>query len=374
MRLVPIECVKEGSFLAKTIFDDNGRILLREGASFSNTIIGRIKSLNIYSIYIIDEYSDKEIEDIIKPELRQKAIKQLKDTFLSIEKFIPAANSASQSSKAQLNTFIRERQVFFDTIHSIADSLIDEIISKKNVLINLVDIKSMDNYTYQHSVNVAVLSLILGIQLKLNRLELYDLCIGALVHDIGKILIPKEILLKTDKLSDSEFTVIKEHTVKGFDYAKKMSEISAVARAVALQHHERYDGKGYPDHRKGTDIHKFARIVAITDVYDALTSDRPYRRALSPSEALEYIMANGASQFDYEMVKIFAKVVVPYPEGTMVKLSTGEYAVIEEVFQSYPLRPKVKVVKSLSPERVNTIINLVEALDIVITDYVYNVD
>lgn len=374
MRLIPIECVKEGSLLAKTLFDDNGRILLREGVNFSSTIINRIKSLKIYSVYIIDEYSDKEIEDIIKPELRQKAIKHLKDTFLSVEKFIPSSNSASQSTKAQVNTFIRERQAFFDTIHSVADSLIDEILSKKNVLINLVDIKSMDNYTYQHSVNVAVLSLILGIQLKLNRLELYDLCIGALVHDIGKILIPKEILLKSDKLSDSEFTIIKEHALKGFDYAKKVSEISAVSRAIALQHHERYDGTGYPDLRKGTDIHKFARIVAIADVYDALTSDRPYRRALSPSEALEYIMANGSSQFDYEMVKTFAKVVVPYPEGTLVMLSNGEYAMIDEVFQNYPLRPKVKIVKSNNPERINVIINLVESLDIVISNYVYNVE
>lgn len=376
MRLVPIECVKEGSFLAKTLFDDNGRILLREGVQLTTAIINRVASIKVYSVYIIDEYSDKEIEDIIKPELRQKAIKQLKDTFFSIEKFIPTSISKSNSTvaKAQTNTFIRERQVFFDNIRSIADNLMEEILSKKNVLVNLVDIKSMDNYTYQHSVNVAVLSLILGIQLKLNKLELADLCIGALVHDIGKILVPKDILLKSDKLTVNEFEQIKEHTIKGFDYTKKVFEISAMARAVALQHHERFDGKGYPDHRKGEDIHKFARIVSIADVYDALTSDRPYRRALSPSEALEYIMANGASQFDYEMVKTFAKIVVPYPEGTLVRLSSEEIAVIEEVFQSYPLRPKVKIVKSSNAARVDTLINLVEALDIVISDYVYNVD
>lgn len=364
MRLIPIECAVEGSFLAKTIFDDEGRILLKEGVQLTNTIIKRIKAIRIYSIYIIDQYSDKEIEDIIKPELRQKAIKQLKDTFFKIEKFIPASNSTI--TKAQTNTFLRERQAFFDDITTITTQLMDELLSKKNVLINLVDIKSMDNYTYQHSVNVAVLSLILGIRLNLNKLELYDLCIGALLHDIGKILIPKEILFKPDSLTGSEFDLVKQHSAKGFDYTRKITELSAMARVIALQHHERFDGKGYPDKRKGTDIHKFARIVSIADVYDALTSDRSYRRALSPNEALEYIMANGSTQFDYEMVKVFTKVVVPYPEGTLVKLSTGEYAVINEVFQSYPLRPKVKIVKSDIPQRINTVINLVEALDIVI--------
>ena len=221
-------------------------------------------------------------------------------------------------------------------------TMMEELLSKKNILVNLVDIKSMDNYTYQHSVNVAVLSLILGLRLKLNRIELQDLCIGALVHDIGKILTPKSILLKEDTLTESELEIMRQHTTKGFDYIKNIPEVTAMSRAIA-------------------------------DVYDALTSDRPYRRALSPSEALEYIMAGGASQFDYEMVKTFAQVIVPYPEGTLVALSTGEYAVVEEVFQNYPLRPKVKIIKSDIPDRINAVVNLIEALDIVIKDYVYNI-
>ena len=253
-------------------------------------------------------------------------------------------------------------------------TMMEELLSKKNILVNLVDIKSMDNYTYQHSVNVAVLSLILGLRLKLNRIELQDLCIGALVHDIGKILTPKSILLKEDTLTESELEIMRQHTTKGFDYIKNIPEVTAMSRAIALQHHERYDGSGYPEGRKGEKIHKFGRIVAIADVYDALTSDRPYRRALSPSEALEYIMAGGASQFDYEMVKTFAQVIVPYPEGTLVALSTGEYAVVEEVFQNYPLRPKVKIIKSDIPDRINAVVNLIEALDIVIKDYVYNIE
>ncbi|NLM35980.1 MAG: HD-GYP domain-containing protein [Clostridiales bacterium] len=374
MRLVPIECVKEGSLLAKPLYDDEGRILLKEGIRLTSTIIKRISSIKIYSVYIIDEYSNKEIEDVIKPDLRQKAIAKLKETFLNIEKFIPSVSNNTLPSKAQLNTFLRERQAIFDNILSVANSLMEEILSKKNILVNLVDIKSMDNYTYQHCVNVAILSLILGIRLNLNKNELRDLCIGALIHDIGKILTPKSILLKEGGLTDSELAIMREHTIKGYEYVKNIPEIPATSRVITIQHHERYDGSGYPHHKKGKNIHKFSRIVAIADVYDALTSDRPYRRALSPSEALEYIMAGGSSQFDFDMVKTFAQIIVPYPEGTLVLLSTGEFAVVEEIYQNYPLRPKVKVVKSNITDRINATVNLVESIDIVIKDYAYNID
>jgi HD-GYP domain-containing protein (c-di-GMP phosphodiesterase class II) len=366
MRVVPIESVREGCHLARNIFDNDGRVLLREGAKLTNNIIRKIKELNIYSIYIIDEYSQKEIEDIIKPELRQKAVGVIRGTFFHLE-----ANAAKDISSKN-STHIKEREQFFSSIREVADNLIEELLSKKNLLVNLVDIKSMDNYTYQHCVNVAVLSLILGIQLQLNKFELTDLCIGALVHDIGKILIPKELTLKPGKLTDEEFNLMKNHTTKGYEYLRSVFEVSAPSRVVALEHHEHYNGNGYPEKRTGTKISKLARIVAIADVYDALTSDRPYRRAMSPNDALEYIMAGGASQFDYEMVKAFAKVVVPYPEGTIVKLSNGDCAVVEEIHNHYPLRPLVKIVKSSDKIREGTIINLVKTLHLVIVGPEYS--
>lgn len=216
--------------------------MLKEGIRLTSTIIKRISSIKIYSVYIIDEYSNKEIEDVIKPDLRQKAIAKLKETFLNIEKFIPSVSNNTLPSKAQLNTFLRERQAIFDNILSVANSLMEEILSKKNILVNLVDIKSMDNYTYQHCVNVAILSLILGIRLNLNKNELRDLCIGALIHDIGKTLTPKSILLKEGGLTDSELAIMREHTIKGYEYVKNIPEIPATSRVITIQHHERYDG------------------------------------------------------------------------------------------------------------------------------------
>lgn len=372
MRLVPIECVREGSYLAKTIYDNEGRVLLREGVKLNGLLLKRIKHIKIFSIYINDEYSDNVIEEIIKPELRQKAIKTIKDTFVSFEKYNLYTSKGTNSTKD--SQFIKEKQKYFLSIGDIATNILEEIFSQKNALINIVDIKNLDSYTYQHSVNVAVLSLILGMQLQLPKPELYSLCLGALLHDIGKVFISNEIIQKYDKLTEREYDLIKEHSQKGYEYLKGSSDIPSPARIIALQHHERINGYGYPEGRKDHDINKLAKIVAIADVYDALTSDRPQRRALSPNESLEYIMASGGTLFDFNMVLAFSKAVVPYSEGTIVRLTNGDIAIVEENHPNYPLRPKLKIIKAVdNSTKKNTHIDLMEELDLVIDGVQYDV-
>lgn len=371
MRIIPVEAVHEGSYLAKTIYDNDGRVLLREGVQLTQLMLRRIKMLQILSIYINDEYSDNVIEDIIKPELRQKTIQTIKSTFNSLEKYTFYTQRAE--SAGQQKELIKSRQKYFQSIGDITATIVDEVLSQNKVLVNIVDIKSADNYTYQHCVNVAILSIIIGIQLQLKRDELYTLCMGALLHDIGKVFIPKEIILKNDKLTQGEFEIIKEHSFKGYEYLKGSFDITAPMRIIVLQHHEKVNGQGYPEQKKGNDIHKLARIVAVADVYDALTSDRPYRRALCPNEALEYIMGGGGSLFDFDVVKAFAKVVVPYPEGTLILLSSGEVGVITENNVLFPLRPKVKIIKSKDSFRISTHIDLAVELNLVIKDIQYEV-
>jgi HD-GYP domain-containing protein (c-di-GMP phosphodiesterase class II) len=368
MRLVPIECAKNGTFLAKTIFDNNGRLLLREGMALNDKYVRRIKELGIYSIYIKDEYSNVEIEDVIKPEIRQKSIKTLKDSFASVNQYIPASNENFS------NTALNKSNEYFDSIASITEEILEELTSKRNIMVNLVDIKSMDNYTYQHSVNVAVLSLVLGIQLQLNKRELYKLCTGALLHDIGKVFIPENILNKEEKLTLEEFEIIKSHSLKGYDYLKGNLDISPLSRVIVLQHHEKVDGTGYPDAKKDDEINKFARIVAIADVYDALTSDRPYRRAMCPNEAVEYILGSGQKHFDYNMTKAFLKCIVPYPEGTLVRLNNDDIGVVIKTYQNFALRPMVEIIKSNEETHIGKNIDLMEKLDLVIKNVEYNID
>lgn len=373
MRLIPIECVKEGCYLAKTIFDENGRILLREGVRLTDNLVKRIRSINIFSLYITDEYSNGEIEDIIQPELRQKSIRVVRETFSSVERILTSLDTQNLSSKNK-NLLIKQREEYFDDILNVATELIENILSNKQMLVNLVDIKSMDAYTYQHCVNVAVLSLVMGMSLNLPKNDLKDLCVGALIHDIGKVFVPKEIIVKNSSLTDDEFALMKTHPSKGYEYLSNAINLSSNSKLVILQHHEKEDGSGYPMALKGDQISLLAKIVAITDVYDALTSDRPYRKALSPCEALEFIMAGSGTHFDPDLVEAFTKVIVPFPTGTIVKLSNGEIAMVEETPPNYPLRPTIKILKSsIDNDRVGININLLTELSLVISSIQYEI-
>lgn len=367
MRLVPISSVREGSELAKTIFDFQGRVLLSKGVVLKASLIKRISSNGIMSVYINDEYSDNEIEDVIKPQLRQKAISLMKESFNKLSDIGTGKISNSKQASTMASKYL-------DGIHNVIESFINDLFSQKEIMIKMVDIKSMDNYTYQHCVNVAVLSLIVGIDLKYNKEKLIHLATGAILHDLGKTYIPKEILMKGGKLSDREFESIKLHSEKGYEYLKDNMYVNSISRVVALQHHERVDGTGYPSGIMGDEINECAKIVAVADVYDALTSDRPYRPGLPPSEALEYIMGASGTHFDYNVAQAFVRRVVPYPEGTMVKLSNGDIAVVDEINPKFSLRPKVKVIRQNSLPVNNVLLDLYELNNITIIGVQYSVD
>lgn len=365
MRLVPVNCIKEGCFLAKNVYDIEGRALLNKGVKLTEKILKKVELNGIQSLYINDEYSDNEIEDIIKPEIRQKAIKTVKESFESFAAYIENDGIKGKGGILPL------KNEFIENINKVVNEILNEILAKRNVLINLVDIKSMDNYTYEHSVNVIVLSLILGLELNMPKDRLFMLAVGAMLHDIGKVFIPKAILMKEDKLTDIEYNIIKSHPTKGYEYLKRDDGISPLSKIIILQHHERVDGTGYPDGLCRDKIHEFSRITSIVDVYDALTSDRPYRMAMPPNEAIEYIMGSADRYFDLNMVNAFLRRIVPYPVGTLVKLNGGRTAIVEGINPDYPLRPKIGIIIGKGPHRKIEHVDLMEVKNIVIKGIQY---
>jgi HD-GYP domain-containing protein (c-di-GMP phosphodiesterase class II) len=359
MRLVPIECVKQNTIIGKTLYDIEGRVLVRSGIILSEGIISKIKNINILSIYIIDEYSSEEIEDIIKPELRQKAILTIKEAFSNINRLTVA------------DKFSKKESVYFDNIENMAEDLIDNVLNNKNVLLSLVDIRSMDNYIYSHSVNVAVISLVLGIALKLPKRQLQYLCTGALLHDVGKSFISKEILMKEEELTLEESSILQQHSNLGYKYLSDSYNLSANSKIIALQHHERPDGLGYPSGLINDQINTLSKIVSIANAYDVLSTGRPNKKALFPSDVLEYLMSNAGTMFDYDIVNTFCKIVIPFSKGTLVDLSNGDIAVVEETLPNFPLRPIVKILNSSRIDTVNKKINLIDEISIVITNIRY---
>lgn len=365
MRLIPIECVRDQSILAKTLYDNSGNILVNKGVTLTPQVIKKLRELDIWSVYIEDEYSSSEIRDIIKPEFRQKSITFIKEAFVNIKKIVMSESTKDNAENDNLE--------YINSLKNIAEELVDNVDSNEQIMLSLVDIKSFDNYMYQHSINVAVISVTIGIAFKMKKEELLDLAEGALLHDIGKIYIPKDIYQKNNELTKEERELYDSHPMKGYEYVKKEFEVDENVLNIILQHHERVDGNGFPNRLKENEISKFAKIISVADCYDYLTSDTVHTRAIPAADALEFIMAHINTLFDYEVVLMFSKILIAYPAGTIVKLSNGDIAVVESTPENYPLRPEVKIIRSNSKERIGCKISLLDELSIVISNVEYDV-
>lgn len=323
MRRIEISNCEPGMILGKAIFNGN-LTLLESGALLTKSYIERLKDLGVTEVYIEDEISkDLVIQDVVEESTRREAvafIKESMDNYTSME--------------------------FLNTAEAIAivNGILDEILSLDDILVNLMDIKLRDMYTYSHCVNVCILSIITGIKLNLSLDQLKELGVGALLHDIGKIMIPQEILLKKAALSSVEYEVIKEHSFHGYKILKKLPLISEASARVALEHHERFDGKGYPSGLHNDQIHIYSRIVAITDIFDSLTSDRIYRKKISVNTAIEYLTVIASPTLDSQVLNCFIQFIPPYPVGTGVILNNGEKGVVINLNKYYPTRPVVRVV------------------------------
>ncbi len=229
-------------------------------------------------------------------------------------------------------------------IKEIVNKLVEEIISKhQDSLINLMDIRSHDKYTFSHSINVCTLAILIGIKEKLKRKELGDLALGALLHDVGKTMISQQILEKPARLSRDEFEEIKKHPVYGYNILLEGEEISEISKTIVYNHHERYDGGGYPQGLTGDKIPQLVVVTSLADVYDALTTDRPYRKSLLPYDAMRIIISHTYSNFSEEAVRFLLKVMSIYPLGSLVKLNTGEIGLVIKVNEHALVRPTIRI-------------------------------
>lgn len=319
-----IEEVRSGMVTARAIYDSDGKVLLNAGVELKESYIIRLKQLGFPALYIDDGVSMGEaVNEVITPELRIRTISTLRGAFSKVE------------SNMRLDTAL---------IKGAANVIIEEIIANRDVLVNVNDIRNYDNYTLGHSVNVCVLAVITGKSLDYSPQKLRELGVGALLHDIGKMKIPTEILVKTDPLTPEEYEQLKGHAAGGFEILREYEEISALSAHVAYQHHERLNGTGYPRGLKGTEIHEFARLVAICDSFDAMTTDRIYKPGITPSKALQTLESLENFQFDAELVNAFMENIALYPVGSMVVLSTGEKGIVVDVHRNARNRPIVRVV------------------------------
>ncbi len=315
--------LQQGMRVARPIYDDDGRILLNTGVMLNQLYIAKLIEKRIPGIYVtIDETDNIPIPEIISQQTRVTAIKQVKDVFESV-----------QVGK----TFDIE------PLNQSINSIIDEIVYNQNVLVNLSEIRTFDGYTFAHSVNVCVLSIVLGLKFELNELELKELALGAVLHDIGKLNISSYVLNKPGRLTKDEFSEVKKHPFQGWQILRNNPEIPLLSAHVAFQHHEQPNGQGYPRRLIDEQMYHYAKIVGVVDAYDAMTSVRPYRNAMQPSQALHLIRQLSGIQFSPAVADCFLKCVAPYPIGTRVLLNTREVGVVVDVNSTNRDRPIIRL-------------------------------
>jgi len=333
VRKLHITSVKPGDVIAKSVFQENGNVLLGHGVELTARYIERLVRLGIDTLYVQDKHTDDIIpEDVIRDETRKDAVDTVYKTMTTLmdQPHIKGRTSVPD---------------FGSSFQKVFREILTDLSGRRDVMVNLSNLHVLDGYFFHHAVNVAVLASVVGLAKGYNQSQMMELGIGALLFDIGMTQVPKDLWTMRTELSQEERQRIQYHTEDGFNILRHQHNISVVSAHCALQHHERYNGTGYPRQLCEKNIHEYARIVAIADVYDALISPRPFRKSYSPSDATEFLFASGNTYFDIDLLKIFLQHVAIYPIATTVLLSTGHVGVVSNVNPLAVNRPIIRILQ-----------------------------
>jgi HD-GYP domain-containing protein (c-di-GMP phosphodiesterase class II) len=292
--------------------------------------------------------SDEEAEREIAAELdRITKGKPQTEARVSLHDELIRARQLQAKSKAAVTSMFLEARMGNAIKVGEAAPLVDEISKSitrnPEAFLNLARLKTKDDYTYMHSVAVCALMIALGKQLGLEGNDLKEAGLAGLLHDVGKMMIDEAVLNKPGKLTDEEFNIVKDHPRKGWELLQGSSDITATALDVCLHHHERMDGKGYPEKLSGEQISLFAKMGAVCDVYDALTSNRCYKNGWEPAETIRKMAEWRNGHFDERVFQAFVKTIGIYPSGTLVRLKSGRLAIVMEQTEKSLLTPIVKI-------------------------------
>ena len=381
MRVSRLVDVEVGAKLGQPIFGSAGQPLLQAGVQLTPEYLHTLRERGMGSVYIDDpDTADIEPAEPLSPATRAKVTVNLARAFNTItEKTTSLKDAYVAVARKEMQS-----QRFADAIRAAAggdglytvandiDSMLDEL-KGRSVLAGLNSIKAHDSYTFQHSIDVTIMGLVFARCLNWERWRLRAFGVGCILHDMGKLFIDPAILNKPGKLNDDELKQIKAHPAVGYDLIKALATgLGVLAPHVAFQHHERQDGTGYPRGLKGTNtlgenrpemIHDFGSLCAIADVYDAMTSDRPYRAGWSPERTLGMIRDGAGTHFNKQAVEIAMSIVPPYPVCSNVRVVAGKYAgwqgIVSSVQRVDLARPKVRLLFNAEYRRVEPVeINL----------------
>lgn len=313
MRYISIDQLQAGMILGNYVFDEDYRVLLSQNKELTQKLIDRLIAIGCHGVYIEDEISEGVVvESVIPPELCSKGMQCVQNGDI-------------------------------DGCLTVAKAMIDEILSKPNISMDMLDLQEYEDYTYIHSVNVATIAGIIAMGMGLKPETIEHAIVAGLLHDLGKLTIPLEILNKPGKLTDEEYALVKNHPQYSYEAIKDRWDIAPEIKVAVLFHHENVNGTGYPRGQNADDMHVLTKILHVADVFDAMVSRRPYKDPYSPKDAAEFMMAQCNIMFDMECVQLLLNYVPMYPKGTEVELSDGRKGIIIENNGIHNLRPVVRL-------------------------------
>lgn len=336
-KYVRIRSLEEGMKIDQAIVDTSGRTLIARGTYLDDFMIDALMKKGIGGIYTVEGEDDPEEADI--PIETRETIEKLRKTD-------PAKVELSESVKERVSEGIQylyqntESEKFTESTNNIANDLMTAVLDNDAIAVDISTLKVSDEYTFKHSVDVATMAMVIAKKHGLPDSDIYEIGVTGLLHDVGKSKIPNEVLNKPGRLDDNEFALMKQHTLFGFQILKEKTDIKEQIKLGVLQHHEKINGKGYPQGLPADRINIYAKILSIADIYDALVTKRPYKEPFSQRDAVEMIMSM-TTELDVDIMKSFLGSVILYPVGCNIKLSNGETAKVVENHPDCILRPKV---------------------------------
>ncbi len=338
MRRISTNTLKPGMQLSLPIRNENSNILLNRNVELTARYIQRLDDLGFQTVYISDpDLLDVDYQEMISDQVRYESVKRLNQTHASVKKVIrdfkgDSVGKILENLKSNtVNKALKSIGIYANVSRSV-ENIVDEVVPSAT-LNGLNSLKTHDNYSFNHSIDVTIISVLIGKKTGLNVRQLMELATGCLLHDIGKVFIPQNLLNKNSKLIGEEYELIKEHTTMGYELLK--DSLPIMPTHIAYQHHERQNGSGYPLGLKGCNtinrqdtanqIAIYGEISAVADVYDALSSDRPYRKSLPHDQEVDIIKDSAYAHLNAEIVKEFLNIVPRYPAGSNFEVVSGKY-------------------------------------------------
>lgn len=340
----PLEKVLPGMQVGKDILNDSGQVMVIAGTTLTKSVIEGLKCWDVPSVVIrtqaVEIAEEKEEEVVDTPVVFPT--EELHDVpSYAQQKFYDNYDSTTATVKKAFGKMRYFKEVPIPQMKELAEKEIFPMIESIGVINHLQMVRHKNDYTFQHSINVAVICGILGKWLGYTGTELTDLVLAGLLHDVGKTQIPLEILDKPDTLSPEEMKIMQNHTLLGYKLIKDNKELSPQVTYAVLQHHERMDGHGYPFQVTTDQLHQYARILAIADTYDAMTSDRVYHNKMTPFAVVETMASEMYDKLDPTICTVFLNNVRNYFIGNSVKLSDGRRAEVVYLGPFMGTRPTV---------------------------------